>query len=167
MTNIDPREWQFRAVPANSFVATPVSPALPDDPDFLGIRIDAAARVTFAPGAPWRLVVTAALRAEDGRWGAPFPPAWVLFVAVDAATHEARAGKMRMRRRRASVLGPPIPGGIVGYFVNPDLVEALSLPAVEATYFVYATFGDLVSNVVRVTVTRADAADDAEEEASS
>lgn len=84
----------------------------------------------------------------------------ILFIAVDARTHEPHAS--RMETVPNAIPGPDPEDGLepdmlVGEVFNPDLAELLRLPAREADYIVYATLGPYRSNVLttRVRVRRA------------
>ena len=43
-------------------------------------------------------------------------------------------------------------GRTVNLYFNPNLATTLSLPEQEANYYVYATLGQYVSNVVRIAL---------------
>ncbi|MCC6557366.1 MAG: hypothetical protein IT372_30820 [Polyangiaceae bacterium] len=164
-------DWMFEAVPAGSLSSSACSPDMGADPDLRGIRLHAPRRAFLAPPArdpegapPARVIVCGAYHMDSDYLGLreQFLPR-ILLVAVDAATHRARAGRVEAASAgdlmpepfQGVPLGPGAFAGrsVIGYF-NSNLAEALSLPAAEADYWVYATLGAYVSNVVRIEVRR-------------
>ena len=90
----------------------------------------------------------------------------IVFVAVDARTHETYSGRMQAARGTPEEKPGPEEFGLtdedlkdrvyVRYF-NPNLAEVLELPGAEGEYLVHATLGPYKSNVVRIRVRRAGA----------
>ncbi|AUX43429.1 uncharacterized protein SOCE26_048770 [Sorangium cellulosum] len=79
----------------------------------------------------------------------------ILFVAVNARTHEAYSGKLETVPNAIPSPDPDDgldPDMLIGEVFNPDLGELLGLPAEEAEYIVYATIGPYRSNTLTTRV---------------
>lgn len=79
----------------------------------------------------------------------------ILFVAVNARTHQTYASKLETVPN--AIPGPDPDDGLepamlVGEVFNPDLGDLLRLPAEEAEYIVYATIGPHRSNALTTRV---------------
>jgi hypothetical protein len=131
------------------------------DGDFEGILINAPEEVLFegagelAAGTVIPLCGRCKLPYDYLGLDGAFVPA-MLFVAVNAATHRAHAGRLEPTPNRLPPPGPrvPQPGLRVGKYFNPNLAAIMTLPAEEADYLVYATLGAYQSNVLRVRLRR-------------
>ncbi len=141
----------------------PCSPVI-DDPDFLGIVINAAADVFYDPGE----TVEGSLAFADARICGTVAVDYgfqglrgevteeILLVAVNAATQETWSGKMEpianpeQRPENLGGDGGPTEGLIVESYFNPNLVETLDLPEKPAEYIIYAVLGEYKSNTVRI-----------------
>jgi hypothetical protein len=158
MSSLHP-DSAFDAIVADALQPFDTSPAL-EAPPFVGIRIDAPARARVRGRGEGRLVVSGACRFTYDYQGLAgrFTDS-ILFVAVNVATLEIRADYAAAshasrfpERDVAEEDDADTEGLLVGQWFNPELARGLALPHADATYIVYATLGEHVSNAVRIRV---------------
>lgn len=161
------RDRDFDGVRAGSLTRVACSPRVEDDPSFRGLRLAAPARVALGAALdPFsstssRVIVCGALHLELDYLGLRGRLlTQIVLVAVSATTHRAFSARFEPApnpvtspARAGREPGAWPEGSIIQYF-NPNLAEVLPLPEEEATYFVYATLGAHVSNVVRIELRR-------------
>ena len=160
-----PSDADFDQVSIGSYEDNLCTPDLYQDFEFRGIRVSAPQRVALV-GKPdgfgnfARVLVCGAYQLDSNYLGLQeqFRP-HLLFVAVDARTHEVRAGKLPIQPPRRRLLPQGLTdadweGRSVIEFFNPNLVSVCGLPPRETQYIVYVSLGGYISNVVRIRVER-------------
>jgi hypothetical protein len=166
-----PSDSEFARIRAPTFSRSPCSPTVGDDRAFRGIRIDAPREVAIdeddadaRTGAFAHAIVCGAYRLDANYLDLRqrFLPR-VFVVATDPARQRAYAGRLL---GGPSQVEPPNPlahldlapedwvGRVVNEYFNTNLVLILGLPPQSATYFVHATIGGYVSNVIKMTLKR-------------
>ena len=143
-----------------------------DDPEFRGIVIDAPPQVEFRTGqrtpgsSAFALIRLCGICRFDYHFmglDGDFIEA-ILIVAVDDETNETFSGKLTLvtnaEPQPPDLLGRDLvkqdyTGLVVEEHFNPNLAQALRLPARSAQYVVYATLGEYKSNSVRIRVSEA------------
>jgi hypothetical protein len=143
----------------------PCSPVI-NDPDFLGLVINAPEEVFYTPGetvegslafADVRVCGTVSVDYAYGGYRGEVTDK-ILLVAVNAATQETWSGKMEPipnPEQRPDGLGggsADNEGLVMESYFNPNLVETLDLPERPAEYIVYAVLGEYKSNTLRILV---------------
>ncbi|MEP7125769.1 MAG: hypothetical protein ABJE95_32865 [Byssovorax sp.] len=146
---------RFERVRWDVFEQNECSPPLP--PAFRGILLAAPARV-IAEGRA--VLPVAGAYQVSGRFLNRFTSMVneITLVAVDAATHVPRSANLLRPDQKATPTGfrpsnPRLDQIVVGGWFNLDLYCWIKdLPRDPARYHVFATVGDVVSNVVTVEV---------------
>lgn len=148
---------RFERVPCGTSSENACSPALTDD--FRGLLLAAPERVTCSDDA---VLPVAGAYQFDARFVGRFRSmrSEITLVAVDASTHAARSANLLKRgyKARPSGLGldpsdPDLDSTVVTGWFNLDLFHWMTdLPRAPARYHVFATVGDVVSNVVTIAV---------------
>ena len=158
-------ECDFGKLETGPLGANPCSPEI-DDPNFLGIVINAPEEVLFDLDDPVepsgafadiRICGTCCFEFDfmglEGRVQEE-----ILLVVVNAKTQETWSGKMKTiqnpvpRPEGMDEGGGPTEGLLMESYFNPNLAETLDLPAGPAEYIVYAVLGEFKSNTVRILV---------------
>jgi hypothetical protein len=159
-------ECDFSAFAAGLLEETACSPVI-DDPEFVGIVLNAPERVVYEPGEPpvpgsdafadVRVCGTACV--EHGFLGLEgMVQREILLVAVDSATQETYSGRLPGIENAVAPPDDLPPGGgpteglLVESYFNPNLAELLDLPERPAEYIVHAVLGEMKSNIVRIRV---------------
>lgn len=144
---------RFERVRWDTFEENACSPEM--DEAARGLRLAAPARVTLGPDAP--LPVAGAYQV-----GARFLNRFhsmkneITVVVVDAATHAPRSTNLLRQDHEAAPSGfdpadPDLDAIVVTGYFNLDLFRWIDdLPRSPARYHVFATLGDIVSNVVTI-----------------
>ncbi len=164
-----PSDAEFAQMNAPTFSRVSCSPVVDDDFDFRGIRLAAPQRVEFddgtrspLSGAFAHLVVCGGFRFDANYLGLRerFLPR-VVVVATDPARRRAFAGTLMGGPSEHAPQNPldkldlspdDWTGRIITEFFTTNLAEIMNLPETEADYYVHATLGGYVSNVVRIAV---------------
>lgn len=167
-----PDDAEFAKVNARTFSPNPCSPDVAGDYDFRGIRIAAPKLVRFEPGERdplfgtfAHIIVCGSYRLDANYLGLRerFLPR-VLVVAVDRRQHRAYAARLMDPGSMAPTLDPfegmtltddDFKGRIITEHFNANLSDIMELPEQAADYYVYASLGGYVSNVVRMSVREA------------
>lgn len=160
----------FEDVTEGSYLDYECSPDI-DDPDFLGILLNAPEVVTFVPGrsnpingafAPIIVCGTYSFEYRTMGLDGDFADSIVL-IAVDEASRVSFRGTMsgveNAEPEPEGLDGDPTAEDfadyVIGGYFNPNLAVVLDLPEQEADYIVYALLGAFESNRVRISVREA------------
>lgn len=146
---------RFERVPCGTSSENACSPALTDD--FRGLLLAAPERVTCSADA---VLPVAGAYQLDARFVGRFRSmrSEITLVAVDTNTHAARSANLLKRGYKARPSGldpsdPDLDSTVVTGWFNLDLFLWIKgFPRAPARYHVFATVGDVVSNVVTVAV---------------
>jgi hypothetical protein len=144
---------RFERVAWDTFEENACTPALP--PGFRGIVLDGPRTVTLADDAP---LPVAGVYRVTARFMSRFESmdAEIVVVATDARTHEARSTQLIHPEADAVPAAfdpndPDLDTTIYTGWFNLDLFHWLTdLPRRAARYHVFATVGDVTSNVITV-----------------
>ena len=146
---------RFERVRWDTFEENACSPEMDDAAR--GLRLAAPTRVTLGPDAP--LPVAGAYQV-DARFLNRFRSMKneITVVVVDAVTHAPRSTNLLRKDHDAAPTGfdpadPDLDSIVVTGYFNLDLFNWIDdLPRAKARYHVFATVGDVVSNVVTIEV---------------
>jgi hypothetical protein len=142
-------------------------PCTPKIEEGLGLAINAPREVVFSRGPQLdpneaRFIVCGASQFvyDSMGFGARFADQ-VVFVAVDARTHEARSAAIEPNVPNAVPPPDDLPrsetdhsGTTIGEVFRANLASIMQLPAVESEYIVYIVLGPYRSNSLSVKVVR-------------
>jgi hypothetical protein len=163
-----PETCDFAGLEGGDEISNACSPRLIDR-NYRGIVINGPIEIVWPKGAepdrnpspfgttkgPARLIIAATYKLPEPTLGSneDFNNE-ILFVAVNKITESVYSGKIpRFGTTQKPDLGFPIdnnPNRYAKGYINPDLVNILSLPITNATYTVYATLGEYKSNVLTI-----------------
>lgn len=146
---------RFERVPCGTSRENACSPAMADD--FRGLLLAAPERVTCSNDA---VLPVAGAYQFDARFVGRFRSmrSEITLVAIDTKTHAARSANLLKRGYKARPSGldpsdPDLDSTVVTGWFNLDLLLWIKgFPREPARYHVFATVGDVVSNVVTVAV---------------
>lgn len=147
---------RFERVTWNTFDENAVSPAMADD--FRGLKLEAPTRVTLGADTP--LPIAGAYQVSP-RFVNRFQSmdSEIVVVAVDATTHAPFSTNLLEEDAEPTPTAfdlsePGIDSTMLTGYFNLDLFTWMKeLPRRPARYHVFATVGDVVSNVVTIEVT--------------
>ncbi len=157
----------FEEVVEGSYMDYACSPEV-EDPDFIGILLNAPEVVTYVPGssnplngsfAPVIVCGAYAFKYTTLGLNGDFADSIVL-VAVDEKSrisyHSTMPGVENAVPEQAdpesNLTAEDFAGDIIGGYFNPNLAVILGLPEKEADYIVYALLGPYESNRVRISI---------------
>jgi len=157
----------FEEVVEGSYMEYACSPDI-DDPDFIGILLNAPAVVNYAPGrtnpingafAPIIVCGAYAFKYTTLGLNGDFADSIVL-VAVDEQSRTSYHGTMPgienaeppPEDRGDGLTAEDFAGDTIGGYFNPNLAVLMNLPEKDADYVVYALLGPYESNRVRISV---------------
>jgi hypothetical protein len=161
----------FNQVVEGSYMDYACSPDI-DDPDFIGIKLNAPEVVTYLPGsanpitgafAPVVVCGAYAFKYTTMGLDGDFADSIVL-VAVDEKMRISYHGTMlgvenaepQPEGADNGLTAEDFAGDTIGGYFNPNLAVVLGLPEKEADYVVYALLGPYESNRVRISVRQSD-----------
>lgn len=159
-------DMAFEEVVEGSYMDYSCSPDI-DDPDFIGIKLNAPEVVTYLPGssnpingsfAPIVVCGAYAFKYTTMGLNGDFANSIVL-VAVDEQSRISFHGTMSgveneepQPENDDGLNAEDFAGDTIGGYFNPNLATVLGLPEKEADYVVYALLGQFESNRVRISI---------------